>query len=153
MPNATWALVIGISGLDITSVRGNVSKGIVRHTPAILGSFLVMILLFPLGLLTIHLLRRNEGLGLVLAPIMYVKGLTLAISVLGMMGFMALAGTPATLPEVGIFVIMTAVFAYATVLYLGCIDGYEKGGPDPLPALRTSPTARSPVRRRHRCRA
>lgn len=86
-----------------------------------------LILIVPLGLLIIHLIRQGERTGYVLAPILYVKGVTLAVSVLGMIVFMVMAGTPPELPEVGMFVLLTTVFSFATFLYLNSLYWPEGG--------------------------
>ena len=51
-------------------------------------------LLVPIGLLSGLLMLRREPLGFALAPILLLKGMTLAAAVISMIGFMVVAGTP-----------------------------------------------------------
>jgi hypothetical protein len=75
-------------------------------------------LLVPLGLISGLLVTKREPLGYVLAPVLLIKGMTLAVAVISMIVFMVVAGTPPALAEVGMFVVMFTVLLYFTVSYM-----------------------------------
>lgn len=75
-------------------------------------------LLAPLGLLSGLLILRREPLGFVLAPVLLIKGLTLAAAVLSMIVFMVATGASPALGEILMFVVMFAVLLYITVTYM-----------------------------------
>jgi hypothetical protein len=75
-------------------------------------------LLFPLGILTCILLVRGRREGFVLAPIMLIKGLTLAGAILAMIAAMTVAGNPPAAGEVVIFAAMFCILGIVTWRYL-----------------------------------
>jgi hypothetical protein len=79
-------------------------------------------LLVPLGLLGGHLILKREPLGFVLAPVLLIKGMTLAAAVLSMIVFMVVAGTPPAVPEVVIFVVMFTVLLVITITYMAAFE-------------------------------
>ena len=79
-------------------------------------------LLVPLGLLSGFLIIKREPLGYVLAPILLIKGMTLAVAVLSMIVFMVIAGTPPAVAEIVMFVVMFTVLLYFTVTYMADFD-------------------------------
>ena len=75
-------------------------------------------LLVPLGLLSGLLITKREPLGFVLAPVLLIKGMTLAAAVISMIAFMVVAGTPPAIAEILMFVVMFTVLLYITVTYM-----------------------------------
>ena len=74
----------------------------------------------PLALLTAWLIRKDEKMGYVLAPVILVKALSIALAVLGMITVMHFSGTPAAIGEIMVFVIGALVIGgYTTRFYKG----------------------------------
>ena len=79
-------------------------------------------IVLPMTLIAIWLLRKDEKMGYILAPIVLVKALSIALGVLGMIVFMQIMGTPAVIPQVLIFVIGAAVIGWYTRYYYNGIE-------------------------------
>jgi len=74
----------------------------------------------PLALLTAWLIRKDEKMGYVLAPVILVKALSIALAVLGMITVMHSSGTPAAIGEIMVFVIGALVIeSYSMRFYKG----------------------------------
>ena len=88
------------------------------HTLAI--HFQDLSIVVPLALLTAWLIRKDENMGYVLAPVILVKALSIALAVLGMITVMHFSGTPAAIGESMVFVIGALVIGgYTTRFYKG----------------------------------
>ena len=88
------------------------------HTLAI--HFQDLSIAVPLALLTIWLVRKDEKMGYVLAPILLVKAVSIGLAVLGMIAAMQMAGTPAMIGEVMVFLVATLVLGgYTQRFYKG----------------------------------
>lgn len=79
-------------------------------------------ILLPLTLLTIWLIRRDEKLGYILAPVILVKAISIALAVLGMIVVMHVSGTPAVLGQALVFVFAAAILGGYTVRYYRGIE-------------------------------
>jgi len=79
-------------------------------------------IVLPLTLITIWLLRKEEKVGYVLAPIVLVKALSIALAVIGMIVFMQIMGTPAVLGQIMVFLIGAAVIGWYTRYYYNGIE-------------------------------
>ena len=90
------------------------------HTLAI--HFQDLSIVAPLALLTAWLIRRDENMGYVLAPVLLVKALSIALAVLGMIAVMSLSGTPAAIGEIMVFVIGGLVIGGYTLRYYRGIE-------------------------------
>lgn len=62
-------------------------------------------ILLPLTILTIWLLQKQETTGYILAPVILVKAFSIAVAVAGMIIFIQIAGTPANLYQIIIFLL------------------------------------------------
>jgi len=87
-------------------------------------------LLVPLGLLGGLLITKGEPLGHVLAPVLLIKGMTLAAAVISMIVFMVSAGTPPAVGEIVMFVVMFTVLLYFTVSYMRAFKPQMETDPD-----------------------
>lgn len=90
------------------------------HTLAI--HFQDLALVVPLSILTIWLLRKDEKMGYILAPILLVKAVSIGLAVLGMIVAMLYMGTPAVIGEIMIFIIATLVLGGYTAKYFNGIE-------------------------------
>lgn len=90
------------------------------HTLAI--HFQDLALVVPLSLLTIWILRKDEKMGYILAPILLVKAMSIGLAVLGMITVMLYMGTPAAIGEIMIFIVATVVLGVYTVTYYRGIE-------------------------------
>ena len=79
-------------------------------------------IVLPLTLITIWLLRKEEKLGYVLAPIVLVKALSIALAVIGMIVFMQIMGTPAVLGQIVVFLIGSVIIGWYTRYYYNGIE-------------------------------
>lgn len=85
------------------------------HTLAI--HFQDLSIVVPLALMTAWLIRNDEKMGYLLAPIILVKALSIGLGVLGMITVMHLFGVPAGTGEIAIFVITTFVLGRFTLRF------------------------------------
>jgi len=90
------------------------------HTLAI--HFQDLSIVAPLALLTAWLIRKDENMGYVLAPVLLVKALSIALAVLGMITVMHLSGTPAAIGEIMVFVVGALVIGGYTMRYYKGIE-------------------------------
>lgn len=79
-------------------------------------------IVLPITLIAIWLLRKDEKMGYILAPIVLVKALSIALGVLGMIVLMQIMGTPAVIPQVLIFIIGATVIGWYTRYYYNGIE-------------------------------
>ncbi|MFC1804110.1 hypothetical protein ACFL0D_09140 [Thermoproteota archaeon] len=85
------------------------------HTLAI--HFQDLSIVVPLALMTAWLIRRDDKMGYVLAPILLVKALSIGLAVLGMITAMSFWGVPAVLGEIMVFFIATLVLGWYTIRF------------------------------------
>jgi len=90
------------------------------HTLAI--HFQDLSIVVPLALMTAWLIRKDEKIGFVLAPIILVKALSIGLGVLGMITAMHLSGVPAVIGENMVFVIATLVLGWYTLRFYNGIQ-------------------------------
>jgi hypothetical protein len=90
------------------------------HTLAI--HFQDLSIVAPLALLTAWLIRKDENMGYVLAPVLLVKALSIALAVLGMITLMHLSGTPAAIGEIMVFVVGALVIGGYTLRFYKGIE-------------------------------
>ena len=90
------------------------------HTLAI--HFQDLSIVVPLALLTAWLIRKDEKMGYVLAPVVLVKALSIALAVLGMITVMHFSGTPAAIGEIMVFVIGALVIGSYTLRFYKGIE-------------------------------
>ena len=90
------------------------------HTLAI--HFQDLSIVASLALLTAWLIRKDENMGYVLAPVILVKALSIALAVLGMITVMNLSGTPAAIGEIMVFVVGALVIGGYTMRYYKGIE-------------------------------
>jgi len=76
----------------------------------------------PLALLIAWLIRKNEKMGYVLAPVILVKALSIALAVLGMITVIHSSGTPAAIGEIMVFVIGALVIGGYTMRFYKGIE-------------------------------
>ena len=79
-------------------------------------------IVLPLTLIAIWLLRKEEKMGYILAPIVLVKALSIALAVIGMIVFMQIMGTPAVLGQIMVFVIGSVIIGWYTRYYYKRIE-------------------------------
>ena len=85
------------------------------HTLAI--HFQDLSIIIPLALLTTWLIRKDENMGYILAPIVLVKIVSIGIGVIGMILVMQYLGTPADIGGIMIFLIATTILGWFTAKY------------------------------------
>jgi hypothetical protein len=79
-------------------------------------------IVLPLVLLTAWLIRKEEKLGYILAPVVLIKALSITLAVLGMIVAMQYFGTPAVLGQVIVFVIGSLIIGVYTRHFFSGIE-------------------------------
>ena len=90
------------------------------HTLAI--HFQDLSIVAPLALLTAWLIRKDEKMGYMLAPVILVKALSIALAVLGIITVMHFSGTPAAIGEIMVFIIGDLVIGSYTMRFYKGIE-------------------------------
>ncbi len=90
------------------------------HTLAI--HFQDLSIVGPLTMLTIWLVRSDNKIGYILAPVLLVKAVSIGLAVLGMIIVMQVSGVPAAIGQVMIFVVATLVLGGYTYRFYSGIE-------------------------------